>query len=99
LSLMEDYIGEILDDCGYSKEQCKKISKSIVRGFKTHDEVINIDKAKKLGLNVIPHNDFPTEWKLFRKWLAKYMLQSADKHVIRFVISENLLKQSELTKK
>jgi hypothetical protein len=99
LSLMEEYILEILEDCGYSKEECKKLSHSIVRGFKTHDEVINIDKAKKLGLNVISHSDFPTEWKLFREWLAKYMLQSADKHVIRFVISENLTKQSELNKK
>lgn len=99
LSLMEEYILEILEDCGYSKEECKKISHNIVRGFKTHDEVINIDKAKKLGLNVISHSDFPTEWNLFREWLAKYMLQSADKHVIRFVISENLTKQSELNKK
>jgi len=99
LSLMEDYIREIVEDCGYSKEECKKISNRIVRGFKTHDEVINIDKAKKLGLNVVPHSDFPVEWKLFREWLAKYMLQSADKHVIRFVISENLTKQGELNKK
>ena len=90
LSLMEEYIREILEDCGYTKEERKKISKKIVRGFKTHDEVINIDKAKKLGLNIVPHSDFPTEWNLFREWLGKYMLQSADKHVIRFVISEKL---------
>jgi hypothetical protein len=94
LSLMEEYILEILEDCGYSREECKKISHSIVRGFKTHDEVINMDKAKKLGLNVVPHSDFPTEWNLFREWLAKYMLRSADKHVIRFVISENLITPS-----
>ena len=99
LSLMEEYIREILEDCGYSREECKKISHSIVRVFKTHDEVINLDKAKKLGLNVIPHSSFPTEWNLLREWLAQYMLQSADKHVIRFVISENLTKQTELTKK
>lgn len=91
LSLMEEYIREILVYCGYSKEERKKISKGIVRGFKTHDEVINIDKAKKLGLNVVAHTDFPAEWTLFREWLAKYMLQSADKHVIRFVIPEKLL--------
>jgi hypothetical protein len=90
LSLMEEYILEILEDCSYSSQECKKISHNIVRGFKTHDEVINIDKAKKLGLNVVSHNDFPVEWKLFREWLAKYMLQSADRHAIRFVISENL---------
>jgi len=94
LSLMEEYIREIIECCGYSKEECKKIGHSIVRGFKTHDEVINLDKAKKLGLNVVPHSDFPIEWNLFREWLARYMLQSADKHVIRFVISENLIAHS-----
>ena len=46
--------------------------------------------SKKIGLNVVAHTDFPREWNLFREWLAKYMLQSADKHVIRFVISEHL---------
>ena len=91
LSLMEEYVREILEGGGYTKEQCKKISNSIVRGFKTHDEVINVDKAKKIGLNVIADRDFPAEWNLFREWLAKYILQSADKHVIRFVISENLI--------
>ncbi|PVX26754.1 MAG: hypothetical protein CW716_05370 [Candidatus Bathyarchaeum sp.] len=95
LSLMEEYIREILEDCGYTKEERRKISKKIVRGFKTHDEVINIDKAKKLGLNVVPHTDFPAEWKLFREWLGKYMLQGADKHVIRFVVSENLTKSEK----
>jgi hypothetical protein len=47
-SLMEEYVREIVEDCGYSKEECKKISQSILRGFKTHDEVIIIDKAKNL---------------------------------------------------
>ncbi len=91
LSLMEEYICEILEDCGYSKQKCKKISKGIVRGFKTHYEIINIEKAKKLGLNIIAHSVFPTEWTLFREWLSKYMMQSADKHIIRFVISEDLI--------
>jgi hypothetical protein len=52
---------------------------------------MNIDKAKKLGLKVVTPSDFGAEYKLFREWLAKYMLQSTDKHVIRFVISENLI--------
>ncbi len=56
-----------------------------------HDKVINGDKAKKLGLNVTTPSDFPAQWNLFREWLAKYMLQSADKHVIRFVISEKIV--------
>ena len=90
LSLMEDYIREIIQDCGYTQEQCERISKGIVRGFKTHDQVINIDKAKKLGLNVVSNQEFPEEWDLFREWLAKYILQSTDKHIIRFVVSKPL---------
>jgi hypothetical protein len=92
LSLMEEYIREILDGVGYSKEECARIGKRIVRGFKTHDEVINFDKARSIGLNVVSHNRYSTEWKIFREWLAKYMLQSADKHVIRFTISKKLTK-------
>ncbi|MCW4016973.1 MAG: ATP-dependent Clp protease proteolytic subunit [Candidatus Bathyarchaeota archaeon] len=88
LSLMEGYICEILEGSGYNKTECKKISKKIVRGFKTHDEVITIEKAKKIGLKVVSHSEFPEEWNMFREWLAMYMLQSADKHIIRFVISE-----------
>lgn len=60
-----------------------------------HDEVINFDKAKKLGSNVCPHTEFPAEWTLFRELLAKYMLQSVDKHVIRFVIPEKLLRPNK----
>ena len=37
LSLMESCILEILEDSGYSKEKCKKISRNLVRGFKTPD--------------------------------------------------------------
>ncbi|MCW4034411.1 MAG: ATP-dependent Clp protease proteolytic subunit, partial [Candidatus Bathyarchaeota archaeon] len=70
LSLMEEYIREVIQDCSYTKQQCKRISKGIVRGFKTHDEVINFDKAKKLGLNVVTNHEFPEEWDLFRSWLA-----------------------------
>ena len=95
LSLMEEYIREILEDSDYTQQECKQISKKIVRGFKTHDEVINFDKAKKLGLNVVAHTEFPAEWHLFREWLAKYILQGADKHVIRFVLSENIRKTEE----
>ena len=93
LSLMEEYIREILDGVGYSKEESRIIGKRIVRGFKTHDEVINFDKAKSIGLNVVSHNEYATEWKVLREWLAKYMLQSTDKHVIRFTISEKIKKQ------
>lgn len=71
LSLIEEYIREILDGVGYSKDECRKIGKRVVRGFKTHDEVINFDKAKNIGLNVVSHNEYAIEWNVFREWLTK----------------------------
>ena len=90
LSLMEDYVYEILKDSGYTEEECKEISKKLVRGFKTHGEVINIDKAKNIKLKVVDTTKYSSEWDVFREWLGKYMLQSADKHIIRYCISQNL---------
>jgi hypothetical protein len=98
LSLMEEYICEILESSGYKHDKCKKIAETLVRGFKTHEDVINFDKAKKSGLHVVPESKYPDEWKLFRDWLGKYMLQSADRHVIRFVVSEDL-KRKEIKDK
>jgi len=98
LSLMEEYICEILESSGYKHDKCEKIAETLVRGFKTHGDVINFDKAKKSGLHVVPESKYPNEWKLFREWLGKYMLQSADRHVIRFVVSEDL-KRKEIKDK
>ena len=98
LSLMEDYIREILEDSGYKKDECKEIARKMVRGFKTHDEVINFDKVKKINLKVVADSKYPSEWNTFREWLGKYMLQSADKHIIRFVVSQDL-KRKDTTDK
>jgi membrane-bound ClpP family serine protease len=79
LSLMVEYICEILSYSGYSSEKCIEVAEKMVKGFKTHGDVINIDKAKKIGLHVIPDEKFPEEWQIFREWLGNYMLESADK--------------------
>lgn len=92
LMLMQDYIKEILIGAGYEKNKAVKTAKYIVRGFKNHGEVINFDKAKKAGLKVVPYAKCPEEWSLMREWLGNYLLQSADRHIIRFVISEDLIK-------
>lgn len=90
LSLMEDYVSEILEGSGYGQKKCKEVAEKLVRGFKTHGEVITINKAKKSGLHVSPDSKYPNEWKIFREWLGKYILQSADRHIIRFLIPEEL---------
>ncbi|MEM2111840.1 MAG: hypothetical protein QXX08_08195 [Candidatus Bathyarchaeia archaeon] len=89
-SLMEEYICEILEGSGYNPNRRQAVAEKLVRNFKTHGDVINIDRAKEIGLNVVPDSKYPEEWKVFREWLGCYMLKSADKHIIRFVFSENL---------
>lgn len=97
MSLMNDYICEILEGSGYKKDKCKVIAKTLIRDFKNHAEVINFDKAKALlsEKKVVPHTKYPNEWKKLREWLGKYMLQSADKHIIRYVIAQDLEKKKK----
>ncbi|MCX9011859.1 MAG: hypothetical protein OIN66_12140 [Candidatus Methanoperedens sp.] len=87
--MMEDYTTEILIDSGYSETDSKNIANKLVMGYNTHEEVINFDKAKKLGLKVIEDTKYPKEWSTFRMWLGKYLLISADKHVIRYLLPTN----------
>lgn len=86
--LMKEYIQEILKDAGYNKEQFEQISERLVSGFLDHGEVINFDKAKSLGLNVVEGQRFLAEWNALREWLSAYILQSADKHIIRYVLPD-----------
>jgi ATP-dependent protease ClpP protease subunit len=92
LLLMQDYASEILSGSGYKKEEVIKIAKNLARGFKNHSEVINYDKAKKLGLKVVLNTKCAEDWSTMRAWLGQYLLQSADKNIIRFVISQDLIK-------
>lgn len=96
MKLMEDYIREILEGCNYSTDVCKNIAKSLVGGFREHGEVINIDKAKEMGIKVVGDTKYPNEWNKLRGWLGKYLLQSADKHIIRYVIAEELRKKNKV---
>ncbi len=48
-----------------AKRNVGRIDKRIVRGFKTHDEVINFDKARSVGLNVVSHNKYATNGRFF----------------------------------
>jgi hypothetical protein len=84
--LMKEYIQEILKDAGYGKDKCEQIPERLVSGFLDHGEVINFDEAKALGLNVLERQNFAKEWNVLREWLSHYILQSADKHIIRYVL-------------
>lgn len=92
LSLMEDYICEILSGCGYKKGKIKEIAEALVRGFKSHSEVITLEKAQQIGLKAKGNDNYPEEWNILRDWLETYLLKSADKHIIRYVVSQDLIK-------
>jgi hypothetical protein len=96
LMLMREYATEILEGSGYKPNVAAIISK-LARGFWTHGEVINYDKAKKIGLNVVSNIRCTEEWSIMRKWLGQYLLKSADKHIIRFIISQDLIKRKPTT--
>ncbi len=80
---------EILSYSGYSEDDASNIAKKLVMGYSTHEEVINFDKAKNLGIHVVEDTKYSKEWSILRKWLSNYLLTSADKHVIRYVLPVN----------
>jgi len=84
LELMKKYVKEILIGAGYKNDKVEEISTKLVEGFQTHGDVINLDVAKDIGLNAVEYTKFPEHWEIFRQWLGKYLLQSADKHIIRY---------------
>jgi hypothetical protein len=90
ISLMSDYISEILKDSGYSEQECQTLPETLTTAFKTHGDVINLDRALDCGLHCVPASQYPEEWQLFREWLEKYMLKSTERHIIRFVVSETI---------
>lgn len=88
LKLMEVYAKEILESGGMEEQKSDKISKKLVNGFLTHSQVINSDKAKEIGLNIPDEKKYNKELDIIRKWLSKYLLKSADKHIIRYYLSK-----------
>ena len=86
MEMMKMYIIEILRESGYEESKCQYIAEKLVSGFYNHGEVITFEKAKSIGLNVCNHDKYPEIWSAFREWLRKYILKSADKHIIRYVI-------------
>lgn len=97
ITLMQDYANEILLASGYAHEDATAIAGRLTLGFRNHGEVINYDKAKLAGLNVISNSCCAEDWRTMRKWLGEYLLQSADKHIIRFVISKDIIDSKQET--
>jgi hypothetical protein len=91
LALMKKYVSEILSESGYNKDKIDDIAEELVEGFKTHQDVINLDIAKDIGLNAVDYTEHPAMWDISRQWLGAYLLKSADKHVIRYWINRGEL--------
>jgi len=92
LVMMENYAEEILTKSGIETKKSHEIAKKLVEGFNTHEEVIDFDKAESIGLNVFEYTKYPEMWGVFRQWLSEYLLQSADKHIIRYWVNDGDVK-------
>jgi len=99
LGLSMTYAKEILSKSGYKDEKIDMIAEELVYGCILHEQVINLDKAKKIGINVFPHTEYLKLWNAFRFMLGKYVLRSANKHIIRYWINNPKTKTIKSTKK
>ncbi len=97
--MMERYAQEILELSGKDKEISKEIAEKLVNDFIAHEQVINANSAKELGLNIKDHLEYKEEWETLRNWLAKNLLKSANKHIIRYYVSDECKKENFEVKK
>lgn len=83
---MRGYASELLQKAGYTEEEAEKISNRLIYEASTHNEVIDFEKAKKIGLKVKWYEEYREPWGLMREWFAKYLLEESGIHHIRYVI-------------
>jgi len=95
LMSIENYAKEILILGKLDATLAQKIASHLVRGFLTHGDVIDFDKAKEIGLNIVEHSKYKKEWEILRSWLGKYLLTSSDKHIIRYYVSDECKKEAK----
>lgn len=86
ISAMTDYVTEVLTASGYSDAEA--IATKLVKGYPTHSYVLNENKAKQIGLNVVDASANAEAWKVMRYWLSKYLIEQQMTHCIRYVIPD-----------
>ena len=86
LNTVRAYASELLNLSGYDTKKSQEIAHILAYQFHCHDCVINFDRAKEIGLNVVRDEKYPEIWAKMRDWLGNHMLEVVDKHVVRFAI-------------
>ena len=89
LKMVEGYATELLEKAGYTKEKMAKIINGLLYDIEAHEEVIPLDRAKELELNVKHFNEngqFSQCWKIMKEWLQQYFLKPSPIHFIRHCI-------------
>ncbi len=80
------YLSKILEGVGYSEEEVKKITDTLIFNLPTHEFVIQKEFARTIGINVEDASTNTGEWDMMRRWFARYIGQATDKHFVRYVI-------------
>ncbi|MHA1593525.1 MAG: SDH family Clp fold serine proteinase [Candidatus Baldrarchaeia archaeon] len=83
---VETYAMDLLTKAGYPSDKAKSIAEKLVYGFHSHYEVIDYEKAGKLGLNVKWYEDYREDWVKIKRWLGKYILEESPIHHVVYVL-------------
>jgi len=92
LNEMREYAVGLLEKAKYERQKAEDIADNLVFGFSSHTEVIDYRRAERLGLKVEWYDKYREDWKIMRRWLAKYLFKPAGIHHIRYVLPEGGVK-------
>ena len=87
---MRMYATELLMKSGHPEDKVPELVDALTTGFPNHQHVIDYELAQKLGLPVKKSSEYAEMWNLMKAWLSGYMLQSEDKHILRYVVPSSL---------
>lgn len=88
VSMAEDCVAKILQMSRYG-EDAQRIAIALVREFPDHDNDIDYEAAKNLGLRVARYDESERNrrvWRHFRAWLGGSLFQESATHIVRYVL-------------
>jgi hypothetical protein len=81
----EVYLTEILTQAKYKKRVVKKIVRTLVWDFPTHEFPITAERAQEMGLRVALRSEYPDLWVVMEQWMERLAFHpSNEDHLVAY---------------
>ena len=90
LTEMTRYAFELMQMSGYKMQEIKSVIDALIFPQEPHSYVIRRDKAAQIGIKTSNTSHDIAVMKVMKAWLTGHMLTESQKHLIRYVMPQNI---------